>query len=265
LHLNGTIGFFRKLRLVKSKFHIGRESTFVFDRFKGLKLTFFKTFYFFGYSKIDLLITQSDMMKERLISSLNSFSVPKKVLTIPNLFNLKDVEKKSLEFVPKFSNYIVSAGRLIPEKGFDVLIDSFVSLNSNKKLIILGEGYERKKLQNLIESHNQSDNIILHGFVDNPMPYFKNADLCVVSSRIEGFPNVLLQMMALNNNVVSTLCAPGVEKLKGVNTCKVSDVGDLSISMSDVLDAQTDNSTVFKTELEKRNVPSFWKTIKRAL
>lgn len=261
LHLNGFVGLLRKLRVLKCKYQIGRESTFVFDRFSGFKLLLFKMFYFLGYSKIDLLITQSEAMKNHVISYLNPFSMPKRVQTIPNLFNLEEAIKKSNDFIPDFPEYIVSAGRLITEKGFDLLIQSYKQLNTNKKLIILGEGVQRKFLEELIAKESQTDNIFLLGFVENPMPYFKHAQLCVVSSRVEGFPNVLLQMMALNNNVVSTLCAPGVESLNGVINCKTNDVIALCDAMQIGLANENDNTDVFKDELLSRNVPSFWKKI----
>ena len=145
--------------------------------------------------------------------------------------------------------------------GFDLLIQSYKQLNTNKKLIILGEGVQRKFLEELIAKESQTDNIFLLGFVENPMPYFKHAQLCVVSSRVEGFPNVLLQMMALNNNVVSTLCAPGVESLNGVINCKTNDVIALCDAMQIGLANENDNTDVFKDELLSRNVPSFWKKI----
>lgn len=268
VHLNGIIGFFNKIKLLKIRKHIARESTYIFDRFSGLKLREFIFFYSIGYYNIDLLITQTNDMKVKLLSSLRRRQTPKKVITIPNLTNYSDIRKKSIAYKPNQNKYIVSAGRLIIEKGFDNLIESF-SLILNEiegyTLVILGEGNERKKLEELIAELKLEGKVQLLGYFNNPMPYFKHAELCVVSSRIEGFPNVLLQMMGLNGNVLSTLCAGGIDNLEGVQTCEADNLQALSNALLRSIKTKNDNSRLFQKELETRSVENYWKQIEICL
>ena len=207
-------------------------------------------------------------MKVNLLKGLRKSNAPKQVHTIPNLLNLHNIHNKSNEFIPKHKKYIITAGRLIPEKGFDFLIKSYASKISKIKgldLVILGEGIEKESLENLIKKLKLKDRIHLLGFKDNPMPYFKYADLCVVSSRVEGFPNVLLQMMALNGNVVSTLCAGGIKELEGVQTCEADNLEALSDGMLNAISNKKDNSRLFKRELEIRSVEKYWNQIETYL
>jgi trehalose-6-phosphate synthase len=107
------------------------------------------------------------------------------------------------------------------------------------------------------------EDVILPGMVENVYPYFKNARMCVVSSRIEGFPNVLLQMMSQNEKVVSTLCAGDIDKLEGVFTCKPNDEDDLLRAMAACLEADTsENRELFDRELQDRSIDKFIERVK---
>lgn len=264
IQLNGVISFLRKYGLLNINYHIARESTFIFDRFKGLKLLQYKTFYRMGYSHLDLLITQSENMRLKLLKGLRNKINSNIVRTIPNLLNIESITEKGNKYVPIHKNYIVSAGRLIPEKGYEVLINSYNIIKdklNNSKLIILGEGKERPKLEMLIKNLKLQDKVDLIGYKENPMPYFKNAKLCVVSSIVEGFPNVLLQMMLLNDKVVSTLCAGGIDELEYIETCEINSSNALADAMLKRFLMKQDNSESCKNQLESRNVDKYWNQI----
>src|SRR5690606_6722773 len=126
------------------------------------------------------------------------------------------------------------------------------------KLIILGEGTERENLEALAKELGIMESVLLVGFQDNVYPYFRHASVCVVSSIIEGFPNVLLQMMSQNDKVVSTLCAGGIEDVPCIHTCEINNSEDLAIKIEYALktDAKS-NREVFDRFLETRSVASF--------
>lgn len=259
LMMNALLGGFRSLGLLKTRKLVCRESTSVFVRYSGFKLLKYKLAYLFGYRKIDLLITQSDFMKELLLENLPLLEKRINIVTIPNLFEFpKVVNDKNIYDFP----YIVSAGRLIPEKGFDILINSFLKVRSQfpfLHLVILGEGEEREILSELISKLSLQEFVHLEGFVKDVYPYFKNAELCVVSSRIEGFPNVLLQMMSQNNKVVSTLCAGGIDKIDGVMICSVDNENELTTAILKSL-AECDsfqNRELYDLELKGRSIENF--------
>ncbi len=263
LIMNALLGFFRLVGVFKTTKLICRESTSVFKRYNGMKLLKYKAAYRIGYHRIDLLITQTSDMKYNLLKNipwLRSRDI--KVITIPNLFQFPQfeiVEKK--EDFP----YIVAAGRLIKEKGFDILIDSFHRMQLSYpqlKLIILGEGSSRECLETQINTLGLGNKIYLPGFTTEIYSYFKGATLCVVSSRTEGFPNVLLQMMSQNNNVVSTLCAGDIDKIEGVYTAQTNNPQDLKEVMVACLENDNlENRLIYDEQLRARSTKSFLEKI----
>jgi glycosyltransferase involved in cell wall biosynthesis len=263
--ITGLTGIFIKLGLIEKDYFIGRESTQIFKRFSGFKLFMYKLMYKFGYLPLDLLICQTEDMKTELLKNVPKLDKITKVKVIPNPIDLEILNKKTscLEFIG--GEFIVTAGRLIPEKGFDLLIKAFHLLKDEKpelRLLILGEGNERDNLQDLIEKYNLGNDVILMGFATNVLDYFKAAKACVISSRVEGFPNVLLQMMAKNTKVVSTKCAGGIEEIEGVFVCEVNDIADLKKNILLALNLNTSaNKPLFDSYLSERNIDIFMKKI----
>ena len=114
---------------------------------------------------------------------------------------------------------------------------------------------------NQIETLGLQNRVILYGFAKNVYPIFKKAKLCVVSSRIEGFPNVLLQMMSQNNAIVSTLCAGEIANIKGIFTCENNDVASLKDAMEKGLNNNKNNQLIFKDYLKSRSIDKFVNSI----
>jgi glycosyltransferase involved in cell wall biosynthesis len=270
----GIMGLLRRLHFFKVNYFVARESTSIFKRFKGLSLLRIKLFYSLGYPAVDLLICQTGYMKKQLIDNLSWIEKKTNVQVIPNPVNLNNMLEKAREKIamPTDSPFIIAVGRFIPEKGFDILIRAFTGLKTTYKelkLIILGDIYLTSQLKtkeefvSLIKELNMEEDIILYGFVDNVYPFFKQARMCVVSSRIEGFPNVLLQMMSQNEKVVSTLCAGDIDKIPGLFTCKPNDEEDLLRAMQECLEADTSgNRALFDEELQRRSIDVFIEKIK---
>ncbi|WP_395090553.1 glycosyltransferase [Vaginella massiliensis] len=264
LMVNAGLGFLRTLKLLRTKKLIVRESTSVFGRYTGKKLFGYKLAYKLGYRNIDLVICQTDLMKRVLLEHCHYLSGRTQVHVIPNPFKYPGNVSQN---TPIGSNekFIVTAGRLIPEKGVDVLIHAFkdvLSFSPNLKLFILGEGEQRAFLEKLIADLSLVDQVKLLGHQNNVYPYFKNAQVCVVSSRREGFPNVLLQMMSQNNKVVSTLCAGGIQEIPGVEKCKPDDANALSNAIiKSLTDDTTTNRAMFDKELNSRGIEEFMRKI----
>lgn len=113
---------------------------------------------------------------------------------------------------PWFTNVttpvLVAAGRLSHEKNFPLLISSIsiVVKFMPIRLVIFGEGLERKKLQEQIDALNLSQHILLHGFENNIYKYLKHCDLFVLSSLSESLSCVLVEALSLSPNVISTNC-----------------------------------------------------------
>lgn len=259
LMINSLLGILRTIGCLSVNRLVCRESTVVFERYKKGKLLQYKLAYYLGYRNIDILITQTDAMRKKLLEELPYLNKRMDIRTIPNPFEFptKPVTAYSTTYP-----YVVSAGRLIPEKGFEDLILAFNLLKKDFpdfKLIILGEGYLRKKIENKITILGLDNEIILKGFVEDVYSYFKGAKLCVVSSYVEGFPNVLLQMMSQNGRVVSTLCAGGINELEGVVVCQPKKFYELYMSMRSTIESDKvyENRNKFDKELKKRDIYQF--------
>ncbi|MHA4835620.1 glycosyltransferase [Sphingopyxis sp. MSC1_008] len=115
-------------------------------------------------------------------------------------------------FVPA-DRYIVSAGRLMPNKNFPLLLRAYAQASPRERLVILGEGPERGALQALATSLGIADRVDMPGFVANPFAVVARAALYAMPSNAEGFPNGLVEAMACGVPVVATNCASGPSEI----------------------------------------------------
>lgn len=107
------------------------------------------------------------------------------------------------------TGHIVSAGRLVPEKGYDILIDAFARVHAEHPaatLTIYGDGPLRADLQARIDRRGLARRVTLAGHVADLGPPLAQADLFVLASRREGFGNVLVEAMAAGTPVIATRC-----------------------------------------------------------
>lgn len=138
---------------------------------------------------------------------------------------------------------VVAVGRLTPQKDFPTLIRAFRQLVDQRhaRLMILGEGPERARLEALVEEQQLADTVALPGFIVNPYPYMRQAAAFVLSSAWEGLPSVLIEAMACGCPVISTDCRSGPrEILEDGRWGRLVPVGDataLAQAIGEVLDA----------------------------
>ena len=125
---------------------------------------------------------------------------------------------------------VLGVGRLMPQKNFEALILAFAKLRKTvpARLMILGEGELRRRLEALAESLGLSQDVALPGFVDNPFQYMRRSALFALSSNHEGLVTVLIQAMACGTPVVSTDCPSGpAEILESGKWGRLVNVGDV--------------------------------------
>ena len=207
-HLNILLAIIKKI-FPNIKF-IARESSIVSKNFNSFIQYLYKLF----YNYFDLIISQSEYMKEDLVQNFNIKE--NKIKVIYNPVDINKIQRKSLTnenlFLNNYKN-LIAIGRLSKEKGFDLLIKAFIKLNNNYRLYILGEGKEKKSLLQLIKSLNIKDKIFFLGFQKNPYKYLYKSNLLILPSKYEGLPNVVLEANALGIPVVAFNCPGGTREI----------------------------------------------------
>jgi glycosyltransferase involved in cell wall biosynthesis len=114
-----------------------------------------------------------------------------------------------------YDYHILSVGSLKAEKNHKCLIRAFAKLPSrlNAKLTIVGEGDLRDEIEKLVINLGLQDRISLPGFFHDVYPWYRSADLFVLSSDLEGLPTVLIEALECGVPVVSTRCHGGPEEI----------------------------------------------------
>ena len=195
----------------------------------------FKRFIFVNILKLaDELVVNSLEFKKEFKKKLNLESV-----CIYNPLNKKEIIKLSKRKNNKnFSNQkklkIVSVGRLVDQKDHITLLRAVLILKKelDLEILIIGEGKNKKNLQNFIKENNLNKNVKILNYTNNPFPYIKRSNIFVLTSKFEGLPNVLLEAILLNNFIISTDCKTGPKEIldngKGGDLIKIGD--ELSLS-----------------------------------
>lgn len=199
----------------RTKF-IARETNVVSKHVTRKEIRFFYRF----YNNFHGIIAQSDDMQNDLV---NHWKVnPKKIIKINNPVDVEWIQNQmKLEekiFSGELKN-VVSIGNLSERKGFDLLLRVFSHLKQEKiQLHILGDGADKEKLiQQKEELGLEKVNFI--GIKKNPYPYLYQADLFILSSRYEGFPNVLLEAGVCGTYALANNCPGGINEIieEGIN------------------------------------------------
>lgn len=211
-----------------------------------------KNMFYFGdetrcYKKFDELIFVSNDSMSAFNRRFKGISTTQKV--IPNPIIPDQIIKKSEAFEIVYNNKtVVAVGRLNAQKGFDLLIQAFSKLVEQFKvnLVIIGEGPQHNELERLVKTLNLTKSVKLIGYQENPYPYIKAADLFVSSSRMEGYPVVLLEALVLGKAIVATEIRGNMELLSEGDAGLLCDcsVEGLVKALSEVLDGTTSISTL---------------------
>ena len=176
-------------------------------------------------------------------------AIASRVTTIYNPVARAEIVKQSVApvnhtwFETDNAPVVLSVGRLTKVKDHATLLRAFAEVLRSRqaRLVILGEGAERENLLELAARLGVSQHVDLPGFKVNPFAYMSRAKVFALSSRYEGFPNVLVQAMACGTPVVSTDCRSGpTEILEDGRWGQLVPVGDWQ-SMAEAIMKTLDN------------------------
>jgi glycosyltransferase involved in cell wall biosynthesis len=163
------------------------------------------------YAAADKIICVAEYVRKDLAEQ---FAIPlEKMVTIYSPADVQRIRELATANPNPYTGagpHLVAAGRLSKQKGFDVLLDALALVRRTilAQLTILGEGPLEAELKAQAQKLGLLDSVCFAGFQTNPYPFFKHADLFVLSSRYEGLPVVLLEALSLGTPVVAT-DAPG--------------------------------------------------------
>jgi glycosyltransferase involved in cell wall biosynthesis len=157
--------------------------------------------------------------------------IPNPVIT-PRLAEMARAEVDHPWFSESGVPVVMGIGRLTRQKDFPTLIRAFSRVREQVpcRLIILGEGQDREKLETLAARMGVKEEVDLPGFASNPYAWLNRASLFVLSSAWEGSPNALTEALALGVPVVATDCPSGPrEILEGGKVGPLVPVGDAEL------------------------------------
>ncbi len=159
------------------------------------------------YNRFDFVNGVSPFVNDVMAKYINK----EKLIQIPNIIDVKDVLNKSTEKCPvafdkgKFN--IVSLGRLAKQKAFELSLEAAQHLKHkeiNFHWYIVGDGSERKMLENMRRELNIENEVTFTGFQHNPYSFVQQSDLYVQTSIFEGLGRTLIEATMLNKPIVTT-------------------------------------------------------------
>lgn len=202
--LSPLIPFFRKTKF------IARETNVVSEHVQRKEIRFFYRF----YNNFHRIIAQSDDMQRDLVENFQIHQ--EKIVKINNPVDFEKINQQMQSSEKLFSTdfkQVIAIGNLSARKGFDNLLKVFAHLKDEPiQLHILGDGADQEKLLEMKEELGL-ERVKFMGVIKNPYPYLQQADLFVLSSRYEGFPNVLLEAGACGTYALANDCPGGIHEI----------------------------------------------------
>ena len=181
---------------------------------------FSKFMVMFSYKRADLVLANSYAMQTDLIENFE-IKTPVRVIYNPidlNFIRTHKDEVPDFVFDPNIFHF-VNVGGFRREKNHLLLLQAFFILkNLPCKLVIVGGGIMEEGLKQKASDLGLNEKVIFCGFELNPFKYVSRCDCFVLSSDVEGFPNVLIEALACGKPVISTDCSSGPRELLAPST-----------------------------------------------
>jgi glycosyltransferase involved in cell wall biosynthesis len=233
-HLNLALSIIRPLLPDRVRY-VARETVVVSEVLPSYRPDLWRWVYRRFYRRFDKVICQSQDMRDDLVRNFEL--PPHKAVIIHNPVDVERIQRLAADRTqPGLKNstvndggtpliHLVAAGRLVWQKGFDLLIEALALYNNSQlHITILGEGPLRNDLERLAQEKGVAQQVRFAGFQKNPYPFFAQADAFVLASRFEGFPNVVLEALACGTPVIAMPAPGGIKEiLEHLDGCMVAE------------------------------------------
>ena len=170
------------------------------------------------YSKADRVVVNSYALKSMYTTFFSMET--RKIMVIQNGCNIKKIRSSFQDEISPNTNELrplcICIGRFVKAKGHSELIDVFelvLKQRPDAHLVLVGAGPLEDQIKDKVTRKNLNQSIHFEGFNKTPFQLMYSADLMVVASHWEGFPNVILEAMACGTPVVSTNCETGPKEI----------------------------------------------------
>ena len=173
-----------------------------------------------SYNRADLVLANSNAMKADLRDNLN---VKTPIEVIYNPVDIQELQHKMLNPVDisfsKDTFYFAVVGNFRQEKNFPLVLDAFARIKElNCKLLLVGDGPLKDNFKQKVSELAITNQVLFCGRDNNPFKYIHKCDSFILSSDVEGFPNVLLEAIACGKPVISTDCRSGPREMLAPST-----------------------------------------------
>ena len=249
----------------------GTHQTTMQESHSAIYRMFSKFMVMYSYKRADLILANSYAIQTDLIENFK-IKTPVRVIYNPvDLHFIKSYAAVQPDFVfEKDIFHFITVGNLRKEKNQLLLIQAFFTLkNLPCKLLIVGAGVMEEELKQKVKDLGLMHKIIFLGFDNNPFKFVSRSNCFILSSDVEGFPNVLIEALACGRPVISTDCSSGPRELlapatdlhhRAINTFEIGEYGILTpvkdvISLANAMKKMMDDGSLrisFEAKAAKR-------------
>jgi glycosyltransferase involved in cell wall biosynthesis len=223
------------------------------------------------YNKIDHVVNQCHSMQEDLISLYPQLYYNSSVIYNPMSYQIENFSKTNDLMKIEKKNYLLCVGRLEQVKAFHYAIEAFAGIVNkfpNLRLKIVGLGSLEEELKQKAIDFSVANKVDFEGFQKDIIPYYLYAKATVLTSLYEGYPNVLVESIAMNTPVVAFDCPGGTNEIvqDGLNGYLVNnqDIEDLKNKLSILLLKKYNNENI-KNSIKKNQTENVFKQYEKLI